>query len=161
MQIRRSYLALFTTLLAASVLTIVEPVSAVELEVQSNLVPVDFAGDAWTNFNAWKSIPRYQADPVGDAASLEGNDCYYTQVAHNADWFFLAYSNNDSFAGDRQYTYFDTDSDVDTGFGGTGGTLAVGAEYFLTAAGPTPITSSGLTGIIPSTIAAIGSSWLP
>ncbi len=100
------------------------------LEEQSNPVPVSFAGGAWAGIAGWTGLPQYPADPVGDA-SPDGYDWYYTQVAHNDDWFFIHYHNSHAFGGGRQLMYFDTDLNRNTGIPGFTGNLAVGAEFYL------------------------------
>ncbi len=100
------------------------------LETQSNEVPVEFAGGAWAGIAGWTDLPQYPADPVGDA-SPDGYDWYYTQVAHNDDWFFIHYHNSHAFGGGRQLMYFDTDLDRNTGFPGFTGNLAIGVDFYL------------------------------
>jgi hypothetical protein len=106
------------------------------LDTQSNPVAVEFAnGTTWHTAESWDGIPMYPADPVGDATPTDGLDWFFTQVAHNNDWFFIRYNNSHSFAGDRQLMYFDTDANRSTGLPGFTGNLAVGAEFYLSGAG--------------------------
>jgi hypothetical protein len=104
------------------------------LDTQSNRVSDDFAGSYWYNPDAWAAIPRYAADPIGDASPVDGYDWFYTQIAHDDNYLYLHYYNSHNFAGDRQITYLDADSDPNTGSPGFTGTLAVGAEYFVSGA---------------------------
>jgi hypothetical protein len=113
---------------------VVAPIDAVELDNQSNLVPLDFAAGAWADPAAWSAIPRYAADPLGDSSPLDGYDWEFTQVAHDDFWIYLRYANSHPFGGDRQLIYLDTDSDPNTGLPGFTGTLAVGAEYYISGA---------------------------
>jgi hypothetical protein len=108
--------------------------SAGELDNQTNRVPDDFAAANWADPAAWSSIPKYAADPVGDGSPADGYDWFYTQVAHDEYWVYLHYYNSDQFAGDRQLMYLDTDSNPETGNAGASGTLAIGAEYYLSGA---------------------------
>jgi hypothetical protein len=108
--------------------------SAAALAVQSNPVANEFAGGGWSNPDAWTAIPRYPADPAGDAAPIDGFDWFYTQIAHDDNFVYLHYYNSHNFAGDRQLTYFDTDSNPSTGLPGFTGNLAIGAEYFISGA---------------------------
>lgn len=105
-----------------------------ELQMQSNLVRDDFDENNWSQAIAWNAIPRYQTDPAGDGSPQTNKDWYYTQVAHNSEWFFVRYHNNAPFAGDTQLMYFDADSDAETGLPGFSGNLAIGAEYYISGA---------------------------
>ena len=121
-----------------AVMTCCAPFSATalagELDNQTNRVPDDFAAANWADPAAWSAIPKYAADPVGDGSPAAGYDWLYTQVAHDEYWVYLHYYNSAPFAGDRQLTYLDADSDPETGNAGASGTLAVGAEYYLSGA---------------------------
>lgn len=119
---------------------------AAELQLQSNLVKDDFgAPDGnWQKAIAWNAIPRYQTDPAGDGSPATNKDWYYTQVAHNSEFFFVLYHNNAPFAGDTQLMYFDTDSNAETGLPGWSGNLAIGAEYYISGAA---FTTHGVPGV--------------
>ncbi|WP_428307787.1 PEP-CTERM sorting domain-containing protein [Lacipirellula sp.] len=105
-----------------------------ELAMQSNLVRDDFAsGTNWLTPKAWNAIPKFETEAPGDATS-EGYDWFYTQVAHTKDWFFVRYHQTSGFAGDLQYTLFDTDSNDETGWLGPSNTLAIGADRVLSGA---------------------------
>jgi hypothetical protein len=109
---------------------------AAELQMQSNLVRGDFGngeGGNWTNPINWNPIPKYQADATDDATA-EGHNWFYTQVAHNSDWFYVRYHQSALFAGDLQYMLFDTDSNGETGWLGDNNTLAIGADRVLSGA---------------------------
>jgi hypothetical protein len=118
------------------------------LDTQSNRVSNDFAGSYWYNADAWAAIPRYAADPTGDASPLDGYDWIYTQVAHDDNYLYLHYYNSHSFGGDRQLTYFDTDSNPETGLPGFTGTLAVGAEYLISGAAWSAVDDLGQSGFV-------------
>ncbi len=105
-----------------------------ELDNQTNRVPNDFAAANWANPASWSAIPKYAADPVGDGSPTDGYDWIYTQVAHDDNYLYLHYYNSHQFGGDRQLMYFDTDSDPETGLPGFTGTLAIGAEYYISGA---------------------------
>ena len=99
-----------------------------ELQMQSNLVRDDFSsGTNWLTPKAWNAIPKFETEAPGDATA-EGHNWFYTQVAHNKDWFFVRYHQTAGFAGDLQYTLFDTDSNDETGWLGPNSTLASGAD---------------------------------
>ena len=105
-----------------------------ELQMQSNLVRDDFSsGTNWLTPKAWNAIPKFETEAPGDATA-EGHNWFYTQVAHNKDWFFVRYHQTAGFAGDLQYTLFDTDSNDETGWLGPNGTLAIGADRVLSGA---------------------------
>ena len=105
-----------------------------ELAMQSNLVRDDFAsGTNWLTPKAWNAIPKFETEAPGDATA-EGHDWFFTQVAHTKDWFFVRYHQTAGFAGDLQWTLFDTDSNDETGWLGPSNTLAIGADRVLSGA---------------------------
>lgn len=109
-------------------------INAGELEMQSNLVRDDFAsGSNWWTPKAWNAIPKFETEAPGDATS-EGHNWFFTQVAHNKDWFFVRYHQTAGFAGDLQVMMFDTDSNDETGWLGPNNTLAIGADRILSGA---------------------------
>lgn len=126
-------------LLAAGIMSLTTFLPAVvsvaaELQNQSNLVREDFDnGSNWLTPEAWNPIPKFQADTAGDGTS-PGNNWFYTQVAHNSDWFFVKYHQSAGFGGDLQYMFFDTDSNGETGWLGDNNSLAIGADRILSGA---------------------------
>jgi hypothetical protein len=132
-----------------SIAAAVQPASAIELDNQSNLVRDDFGVDndegtaKWQTPTAWNAIPKYAADPTNDGTG-QGNNWYFTQVAHNSEFIFVRYSNAAAFAGDLQLMYLDVDSNRDTGLRGFSGNLAIGAEYYVSGAS---VTKEGVGGV--------------